>query len=348
MSMQKFLFITLIGLSLIHPTFAQTTSNISESDVSKASLYSYNASVNESDIDVLIDPEFPSAFENVSIRLDSNSIDLNRYTIDWVTDDFQHITGTGKRYFTMTTGGYGTRKKITVTISGAGTRIVKTITLTPQDATLLWEAVDSYVPPFYYGKKLAGQESLIKFSALPNFQGGLKSTHLNDAIYLWTRNNNRVLNMGGYEHDSLLIQHNKLRAEEKMTVDISTVAGNTKAQKTVIVPISSPQIHWYYRDNYNYRKPLSIDRGLRVGQGDTNIIAEPYFFSLNKVNDLNFTWKMNNETLYLDPSAPKQELLVRNPNQSGQVTFSTSIENPKTFLQTASGATTLYFQKPPE
>jgi hypothetical protein len=252
------------------------------------------------------------------------------------------------RDFSIQSGNYGSRKKITVIVSGSGLRIVKTITIIPQDATLLWEAINSYVPPFYHGKKIPSQESLIKISGIPNFKNISDATKLNDAVYIWTRNDNKILNSGGYGKDSLIIQHNKLRRSESITTDISDISGSSKTRQTIIIPISNPQIHWYYRDNYNYRKLLSINRGLRVGQGDTRIIAEPYFFSLNQLNDLNFTWKMNNETLYLDPSAPKQELLVRNPNQSGQVTFSTSIENPKTFLQTATNSTTLYFQKPPE
>lgn len=336
------LLLVLIPVSL----FAQTIPEPTQTDIFQISSLSYNASVNESDIDVTINPEFPKSFERVSIRLDSNSIDLNRYMIQWTTDMFEQKSGIGMRDFIVQSGNYGSRKKITVIISGSGVRIVKNITIAPQDATLLWEAIDSYVPPFYHGKKMASQESLIKISGLPNFKLINDSIALNDAVYIWSRNDNKILNTGGYGKDSITIQHNKLRSSEKITANISNISGGTKAQQSITIPITDPQIHWYYRDIYNYRKLLSIDRGLRVGQGDTTIIAEPYFFSLSKVNDLNFTWKMNNETLYLDPSAPRQELLVRNPNQSGQVTFSTSIENPNTFLQTASGSTTLYFQKP--
>jgi hypothetical protein len=344
--MRKFLLL-FICLSTI-PAFAQTIEPTTTVDTQKLSAFSYNASVNESDIDVIVSPEFPNAFETVSIRLDSNSIDLNRYTIQWVTDSFEQKSGVGLRDFTIRSGGYGSRKKITVTIIGQGTRITKNITITPQDATLLWEAVDSYVPAFYYGKKLAGQESLIKLSALPNFRSGLKSTQLGDAVFLWTRNGNRILNMGGYEKNSLLIQHNKLRPDEKITVDVSDVSGTTKTQKTVTVPIRDPQINWYYRGSDGYKKPVSINNGLLVGNEDVTLIAEPYFFSLNKINDLDFIWKMGDEQLYLDPLAPKNELLVRNPNGTGKVPFTVSIENPRTFLQNALRSTTLFFQKPSE
>lgn len=345
--MYKLLSYIIIFWSCVLPQtiFAQTPVP-TQSDVSQISSLSYNASVNESDIDVTINPEFPKAFEPISIRLDSNSIDLNRYMIQWTTDDFEQKSGIGMRDFIIQSGAYGSRKKISVVISGSGTRIIKNIIIAPQDATLLWEAIDSYVPPFYHGKKMAGQESLIKISGLPNFRLNNDSNKLDNAVFIWSRNDNKILNTGGFKKDTITIQHNKLRVSEKITVDVSDTSGSSKAQQSITIPIINPQIHWYYRDAYNYRKLLSIDKGLRIGQGDTTIIAEPYFFSLNKISDLDFTWKMGTETLYLDPSAPKQELLVRNPDQSGQVSFSVDIKNPKTFLQSALNSTILYFQKP--
>ncbi len=325
-------------------SFAQNTEPTA-SDLSQISALSYNASVNESDIDVIINPEYPRAFQDVYIRLDSNSIDLNRYMIQWTTDTFEQKSGIGMRDITIQAGNNGTRKRITVIISGSGARIVKNITITPQDTALLWEAVDSYVPPFYYGKKFASQESIIKITGIPNFKLN-NSNQLADAVYVWTRNDNTVLNAGGYGKNTLTIQHNKLRSSEKITANISDVANNNTGQQTITIPITNPEINWYYRDSYNYRQPISINEGLRIGQGDVTIIAEPFFFSLARLNDLDFTWKMNNETLYLDPDSPKQELIVRNPNKSGQVTFSVNLENPRTFLQTAEKSTTLFFQGP--
>jgi hypothetical protein len=89
-----------------------------------------------------------------------------------------------------------------------------------------------------------------------------------------------------------------------------------------------------------------VDKGLRVVSGDTKIIAEPYFFSLDRnPEELGITWNMNNQELYLDPESSKQEVLVRNPGQIGQSNFSVSIKNPKTFLQEAAKSVSIYFEK---
>ena len=328
------------------PTQTTTTQSTepSPADVQRASILFNQASVNENDIDVITTPEFPGAFEPVSIRLDSNNIDLNRYTIQWTTDTFEQKSGLGLRDFNTKSGAYGSQKHITAVIMGSGVTIRKTIVIAPQDATVLWEAIDSYVPPFYRGKKLAGQESLIRVAVLPNFQSS-NSLKINDAVYLWTRNGNKILNIGGYAKDSIVIQHNKLRTSEKITSTVSNVSGDIKVEKTIDIPIFNPEIHWYVRNKYNYRRLQSINSGLRVAGGDINLIAEPYYFSItNGINDLDFNWSINNESIYLDPNAPSDELLVRNPGTSGQANFQVSITNPKTFLQSAARAIPFFFQ----
>lgn len=341
--------ITFVALLIIVPTIinaqtTETTGTTTASTIENSALY-YNSTVNASDIDVAITPENPGAFETVSLRLDSNSIDLNRYVIQWVTDSFEQKSGMGMRNFVTKTDGYGSRKKITATITGNGLSLVKTITLSPQDTTVLWEATDSYVPPFYRGKKLPSNESLITVSAIPNFQNKLSSLKLNDAVFLWSRNDNRILNVGGYAKDSITIQHNKLRPSEKITVDVSDMSNNVTARKSILVPIINPEIHWYYKNDSNYRKLTAIDRGLRVNNGNVVLVAEPYFFSFSRnTNDLNYEWRVNNEIVYLEPGTDKKELLVQNPGQTGQATFTLDIKNPKTFLQSAGSKISFYFQ----
>lgn len=347
----KNLFV-LLAISLLIPfgVFAQsTTSDPSSTDTTtQAALNSplgYSASINAGDIVVTLNPEFPGAFQTVSIKLDSDTLNLNRYMIQWLADGQPAQSGIGLRTFQIVSGNYGSTKKITATINIGTAVLQKDILITPQDATLLWEAVNSYVPAFYHGKKMPSRESLITINGIPNFKSVNDSTQLGDAVYLWSRNDNRILGVGGYGKDSITIQQNRLRDSEKITADISGVSNNSTTEKTVVIPTVTPEIHWYVRDEFNYRRLQSIDQGLRVASGDTNLVAEPYFFSIkNGISDLGLTWKVNNNTVYLDPNAPNQELLVHNPGQTGQANFQVAITNPKSFLQSATRAVSLYFQ----
>lgn len=313
--------------------------------LTSTSALSFNTGINSNDIEVVIKPEFPSAYEKVTVRLDSNTVDLNRYQIEWVIDGQIEKSGLGLRDFETTSGAYGTIKKIDVLINLNSSLVKKIITIAPQDVTVLWEAIDSYVPPFYRGKKLPGSESVIKISAIPNFKMANNSLNLADAVYLWTRNDSRILNVGGYGKDSITIEQNKFRSSEKITANVSSLNNGIRAEKSITIPTVDPEIHWYYKNENNYRKLLSIDRGLRITSGNVVLVGEPYFFSTsNYLDDLNYTWKVNNETLYLEPGSIKKELLVQNPGQTGQASFNLSMENPKTFLQSAAASVSLYFQ----
>lgn len=348
------LFAGYVGAPFVHAAIEipagleipEDETGLTNSEQSQIDALDYASSVNESDIDVILNPEYPNAFQPVSIRLDSNTIDLNRYFIQWVVNGVSQKSGIGLRDFKITSGNYGSNTRVDAIVRvEAGVTLQKQIVISPQDATVLWEAIDSYVPPFYRGKKLPGQESLIKISAMPNFKLNNSSLKLDDAVYLWSRNDNRILNVGGYAKDSIIIQHNKLRASEKITATVSDVDGGTKTEKSIVLPIRNPEIHWYYKNTDGYRKLLAIDRGLRITSGDTTLVAEPYFFSSSAyTDDLTYTWKVNNETLYLEPGSIKKELLVQNPGQNGQATFSIALENPKTFLQSAASTISLYFQ----
>lgn len=326
------------------PATAPTTK--SDLTPTQISALNYNASVNESDINVLVTPEFPSAFQPVSLRLDSDTIDLNHYFIQWNVDGVPVKNGIGVRDLQVTSGDYGSTTKISVSVNVGATTLRKDVYLSPQDITMLWEAIDSYVPPFYHGKKFPSQESLIKVSAIPNFQNGSSSLALNDAVFLWDRNGNRILNTGGYGKDSIIIQHNRLRKSETIATEISTVTGGSNAKKSITIPIVDPEVHWYTRNLSDYRRLSSVDRGLRVVSGDTKLVAEPYFFSVNQnPSDLNMDWTMNGQQVYLDPNSSKQEILIRNPGENGQTNFGIVVKNPKTFLQAAANSISILFEK---
>jgi len=306
----------------------------------------YDASVNEGDIDVSLTPESPGAFQNVRLRLDSNTVDLNRYMIRWTINGSEVLSGTGERSYQVTTGGYGSSTQIGITINLDGLTIQKSLVLSPQDATLLWEVIDAYVPPFYKGKKLPTPESEIKISGIPNFQTS-NSLKINDAVYLWDRNGNRILGVGGYAKDSIIIKQNRLRSSESITTTLSDVSGNRQAVKTVQIPVVNPEIHWYAKNPFGFRLLRSIDRGVRITQGDLTLVAEPYYFSTRQnTRDLVYGWKMNNEMLYLDPQTAQRELLVRNPGTTGQTSFTLTATHPQTFLQEASRLINVYFQQP--
>lgn len=322
--------IIFLGLIITTPVFAQVST--------------YGTGVDASDIELVVNPSYPEAFSTVSMRLRSNTVNLNQYHIDWRINGKLLNSGIGARDQETTIGGYGSVTNISVSINLGLKTIEKQVILSPQDSTLLWEAMDSYVPPFYKGKKMPGRESYVKIIGIPHFQS-LTGLTTGNAVYLWDRNGNRILNVGGYAKNSIIIEQNRLRTSEEIKATITSQDGRYESEKSIIIPTINPEINWYAKNNQGYRKLIAINQGATINQDSISLVAEPYFFSTYSLKSLNINWKMDNEQLYLDSSFPKNEIIVNHPGVQSQNTFTLSVENPRTFLQSASSAVTLYFKK---
>lgn len=331
--MKYFISILLSTIIWVSPVFAQFDES------------AYGIGVNAGDIDVVIKPEYPNAFQTVTLRLQSNSVDLNRYRIQWIINGQIASEGIGFRDFSTTVGDYGSSTNITINLDLGYTVVKKQISLSPQDSTVLWEAVDSSVPPFYRGKKLPARESNIRITAIPHFSS-ITGLSTDDAVFLWERNGNKILNIGGYAKNSILIEQNRMRTEELITAILSSRDERSSSRQTVTIPTINPEIHWYTKDTAGYRKLQNINAGARIARGNINLVAEPYFFSINNLSNLIFDWKMNNQQIYLNETSKPNELTVNNPMETGQVTFNLSLENNKTFLQTANKSVSLFFDNP--
>jgi hypothetical protein len=298
------------------------------------------ANVNDSDIEIILNPEQIEPFQKTQIKITSNSIDLNRYKITWNVNGTEVLSGIGERVLFVDIGDYGSVTSVDINIDQNPGIIIKRITLAPQDVTLLWEAVDSHVPVFYQGRKLPVRESLIRMVALPNFsiKGGT-ILPANQGVYIWRRNGDIVKNAGGYSKMSILLKQNKLRRSETIRVIVSDQDNEKKAEKTLTIPLFNPEIHFYRRDSITgIRSPLSVDKGLKVKTDEVLLEAEPYYMSTEKplFSNLEFNWQMNNKPLAIYDITKKNQLIIQNPNKKGITNFSLDVSSTENTYQETS------------
>lgn len=304
---------------------------------------SYDTAVNEGDFDFEIDPENPQAFEDVTIKVDSSLVDTNRYLILWSVDGKEVKRGIGERRIVVRMKDYGQVVRVSMSIKLIDSVVTKDVYFAPQDTTLTWEAVDSYVPPFYPGKKLPARESILRIVALPNFN----ATSTKNAVYIWTRNGSVVTNAGGYGKDSLLIKHNRIRATETIGVDTSDVSGDIRSTKEISIGFFEPKILFYQRNSLTgITNPFS--KNIFSLKGDKmDLIAQPFFFSLvnHQLPTLRFKWTMNDLPISLpDPKTPNI-LTLENPGGNGAATFGLSLENTQADFQNAAAQLRVQFSQ---
>lgn len=154
----------------------------------------------EPTLGIKITPEIPGPFENVTINLTSYSTDLSRALINWSVDGKTSLSGYGRVDFSINSPAVGSQKTINISIvTQTGVSIERTVVIAPQDVDLLWESLDSYVPPFYKGRSLPSREGLIKITAVPSLRNSIGSKlDESDLVYSWSQNYNPIQKFSGY------------------------------------------------------------------------------------------------------------------------------------------------------
>lgn len=300
-----------------------------------------------SDISVSVSPENPGPLQQVTVTLNSYSLNLSAAEIQWSSDG-KTVGGVGYTSYTLTTKTIGVSTNISATISAIGAApITKTINITPMSVDLLWEATDSVVPPFYRGKALPTSESTVQFVAIPQIissNGSLLSP--NNFLYGWSDNYTLNQPKSGYAKDSFTIPMDYLNPIKHVGVDVSTRSGGTASTAEMDLAPVSPKLLWYvssplYGPQFNH----TIDTSLAVSGSDTGIIAEPYFFSPGNPASpvLQYEWNLNGQKLSV-PQIPNTLFLHRQSTDTGAASLDLTVTNLSLLFQEASAHLELSLQ----
>lgn len=296
--------------------------------------------IRSSDISVNLTPENPGPFQDVTISLQSYVVDLNKTPINWFIDGKASPSGTGNKSLRITTGATGSTTSVVVEIVVNGTdTIKKNIVIQPAEIDLLWQAIDSYVPPFYKGKALPSSESRIRIVALPQVKIGGKNYKTNDFTYSWSRNYAVSLPDSGFAKNTFVYKNSYLNDSDTVSVVAEAVGSSASARSEITLKPGSPKILFYENNPlYGTRYQASLGNIFNMGTSETAIDAEPYFFSVKNPNDkdLELKWVVNNQGI--GDRTPKNILPVRKNGTGGSSKIDISIQSYSKLFQTAKNA----------
>lgn len=302
----------------------------------------------DSAISVSVSPEHPAPYDNVTITLSSFSMDLSSARVLWKKDGAGVLSGIGKTEYTFTARASGQPTAISVTITTLGGGPVnKSITITPSGVDILWQAADSYVPPFYRGKALPASEASIRFVAMPDMRtaaGVLASPK--DLEYTWSYNHDLDQNASGFGKNSFTISSSYLNAREHIDLTASTQGGASSAENALDITTGSPKIVWYATSPlYGPVFEHSIGNNYSVSGSEAVVLAAPYFFSPKDFvsPNLSYKWKLNGAPIDT-PSTINSLYLHRDTNSSGDASIDLSITNVVTLFQEATSRLSLHLQ----
>ncbi len=246
-------------------------------------------------------PQNPEPFSQVSVSISSFSVDLDRALIKWNINGELTLSGIGEKSTQVRVGDSGDVTIIKVeALFANGNKLNKNLVLQPASMDILWEATDSYTPPFYKGKALPSPEAKIKVIANPELKSlGGNRYDTKSLIYTWKKGGDTQQSVSGFGKQSFSFQHNFFDKEQDIRVTVESPNGISTAEKSIVIPFSRPLVGVYKEDiqkGINFSKEIS--KSSDYFSGKVSLVAVPYFFSVKTANDkdLSYVWKINGKS----------------------------------------------------
>lgn len=302
-------------------------------------------------VSVELSSNFPKPGESITVNLLSYSGDLDRAKIFYSINGRTVSSGAGIKKFTFRMGALGTATTLGVVVEfqPAG-RFEKTITFNPADVDILWQAADSYTPPFYRGKALPPRLSRIRVVAVPEMKtisgGRVKSDAL---VYQWKLDDKPQLEKSGLARNFMDFTLDYVSNDKTIFVNASSVnEAGLAAVNTAYFLTEEPEIIFYENrptEGIVYENALGNTFPLK--NEEVTLAAEPYFFSaVQKYKRyLSFVWSVGGNEVAGSVSDPSELTLKSPKDSSGESEISIQVKNDRKFLQQGRAGLTVSFGK---
>ncbi len=282
-------------------------------------------------------PPYPAPHENTSIALNSYVSNLNSVLISWSVNGKIIASEMGKKTLSVTAPGTGEKMDIVVTIYLPDGAIEKEITIKPAVMLLLFQANDSYVPPFYKGKALPTPDSEVKVVAMPEARTSAGLIDSKNMVYAWKRDYNNSVDGSGYGKNYFLYVNDYLEDTNAISVRASTTDQEYSSEARITIRTALPKILFYKNDNsLGTLWDMALANTHKI-QGPEIVQAIPYFMSPKELRTpyLIWSWFINDNQVDLSTSLRKNLIpLQAESGTHGTSKLKLNIENGYKIFQT--------------
>jgi hypothetical protein len=291
----------------------------------------------EADIFAETTPNLPGPNQQVTLKLNSYSFNLNNYQISWFENGSRQGSGFGNREYSFTTGNPGEVTNITALIEVGNQTFRKEFRFTPSQVDILWEAPNSYTPPFYRGKALPLQQAEIKFTAIPETQL-INPKNAPNLVYYWDKNDRRDATASGFGKQSYTTTADPLNFEEIITVTVNDRGENSFAKQSIQIPVvdHEPRILFYEIDANNRlltHKELSTNNTTNKEQIALSFHPLHMSTTENNFTDMFVAWNINNEVVPPQDFEEQNRLFISSGGETGSARIGVSLEHISKILQ---------------
>ncbi|MBP9715465.1 MAG: hypothetical protein KBD52_03200 [Candidatus Pacebacteria bacterium] len=296
------------------------------------------AQIKNTDITIDISPTHPAPNQNVKASLNTFVTDLNKAYISWSVNGQKLSSGIGQDTFSFDMDGSTASTQLTINIDTTdGQSISKIVNISPADMDLLWEAYDSYVPPFYKGKTLVSKEGTYKVVAIPSVSSNSGKVNSSNLSYAWKKDYKAQQDASGWGKRFFIYKNSYLDRTNTISVEVSDILGNVSTSKSITLQPTTPKIVFYKKDpTSGINLGMAIEDGHEVSKEGETLIAIPYFISPKNLNsnNLQFNWKIGGEDFYTN--VPRNQLgITPEKGVTGSTTISLDVENTTNLFEGA-------------
>lgn len=298
-----------------------------------------------SDILVNVAPENPNPGETVNITLSSYLYNLDSVSISWKVEGKTSASGIGQKTFSVTAPAAGSQTNVTATIALPDGAVTESAVIRSASMVLLWQADDSYTPPFYKGKALPSLGSSIKVVAMPEIRTAAGPANPNSLLYTWQQDYNNEPGASGYGKNFFTYTSDYLENSSDIGVTATTLDQNYSSNANVNIATYVPKILFYKIDlKLGTLWETALQNGHRVA-GSEIIQAAPYFISPSdiRIPNLLWNWSINNLAIDAPQFAPNILTVQTQAGVSGTSTIDLTINSSDKIYETVSGEINVSF-----
>ena len=251
-------------------------------------------------VSLIATPTSPSPGETVSIQAATPTFDKDTAVFNWTINGSPQptLSGIGKNVATRTAGDVGSTIRASVRIiKNTGETAEASLVVYVEDLALPWFA-ETYRPPWYRGKALPTQGSVVTIVAMPHVIINGARISAENLLYQWSLDDedNALSGLGKKTFRVKTKDFRKESQEIRVTVeDIDHTI--VKTGRIFIAPISPLTMLYAVSplggpETRNARTIFDATK-----RGLIDFIAEPFFFTTTLRNVLSYQWRINGTPL---------------------------------------------------
>lgn len=292
-------------------------------------------------------PANPKPNEEISITLNSYSVNVDSATIRWYINDVVKKEGIGEKVITTRTGKSGDFINVKVEVTTYdGRYFEKELSINPAEVDIIVEA-NSYTPPFYKGRAYFAPQGKVKIIAVPDIVVNGKKVENQVLSFKWKKNGMVLGNQSGTGRNTLMLEGEIPTKDILVGLEVLDVSRKVLASKLFVVSPQNPKILFYVNSSlYGVLLNKALLGNYEFGnREDITVIAKPYFFDVytSGTTNFNYKWSVNNKAVFLNGNQNEVILKKEKTDSTGKMLVGLKIENQTKIFQYAENNFNLIF-----